>query len=199
VTISHLTPTERYALHTSDAATVVRSLSEPAAFALLFDRHYEAIHRYLHRRAGVDLADELAADVFRIAFERRATWSRATNDARPWLFGIAANLLHRHHRVEKRRLLAIARGEEPQWMAFDEDAIASRLDAGQVTAQLAAGLARLRPPDRDAVTLVALAGLSHGETADALGIAVGTVASRLNRARRILASALAKGTENLHG
>jgi RNA polymerase sigma factor (sigma-70 family) len=181
----------RAAARPSDAELVARSLSAPDIFAEVFNRHYVAVHRYLHRRAGVDLADELTAETFRIAFERRATWSRLASDAQPWLLGIAANLLRRYRRVETRRLRALARGAEPTWMVFDESAIAERVDAGHLTAQLAAGLARLRPRDLDAVTLVALAGLSQAETAEALGIPVGTVASRLNRACSILASELA--------
>src|SRR4051812_35548901 len=89
-----------------DAGAVRRSLSDPAAFGEIFDRHYVAVHRYLHRRGGRDVADDLAGETFRIAFERRAQWSRTRRDARPWLLGIATNLVRRRFRTEERRLRA---------------------------------------------------------------------------------------------
>ena len=88
----------------TDAEVVRRSLVDPTAFALVFDRHFVAVHRYVHRRAGRDIADEVAGETFRVAFEARARWSRETPDARPWLLGIATNLLRRHRRDEERRL-----------------------------------------------------------------------------------------------
>jgi DNA-directed RNA polymerase specialized sigma24 family protein len=81
----------------SDADCLARSLSKPEAFESIFERHFEAIHRYLHRRVGRDLADELAADTFVAAFERRAS-CRAGDTALPWLYGIATNLLRRRFR-----------------------------------------------------------------------------------------------------
>ena len=68
----------------SDSDCLALSLREPQAFQPIFDRHFGAVHRYLHRRVGRDLADELAAETFAIAFERRAT-CRATDGALPWL------------------------------------------------------------------------------------------------------------------
>src|ERR671939_593759 len=60
----------------SDAHAVACSLADPAQFAPVFDRHFAAVHRYLHRRAGRDIADELAGETFRVAFETRERWSR---------------------------------------------------------------------------------------------------------------------------
>ena len=72
----------------SDADCVARSLSEPTAFEPIFDRHFAAVHRYLHRRVGRDVADELAAETFAVAFERR---DLPRESALPWLYGIATN------------------------------------------------------------------------------------------------------------
>jgi RNA polymerase sigma factor (sigma-70 family) len=173
-----------------DARAVRRSLTDPAAFAEVFDRHFTTVHRYLHRRAGRDVADELAGETFRIAFERRDRWSRATGDARPWLLGIATNLARRRFRTEERRLRAIARSGEDDWVVVDEVAAAERADARRARAALAHGLATLAADDRDVLVLVAFAELTYDEVAQALGIPAGTVASRLNRARRVLAAAL---------
>jgi RNA polymerase sigma factor (sigma-70 family) len=183
----------------TDAAAIRRSLADPAAFAAVFDRHFVAVHRYVHRRAGRDVADELAGETFRVAFEGRARWSRMTPDARPWLLGIATNLLRRHRRTEERRLRALARTGVDEWATPDETALAERADARQARAALAAALAALSPDDRDVLLLIALGDLAYDDAAQALGIPPGTVASRLNRARRVLTAMLARPEEDQHG
>src|SRR5215218_8846331 len=107
----------------TDVHCLARSLTEPKAFELVFDRHFRAVHRYLHRRAGRDLADELAAETFALAFERRAT-CRASDSVLPWLYGIATNLLRRRWRVERRRLRAYARSGVDPWVAYEDEAAA---------------------------------------------------------------------------
>lgn len=144
-----------------------------SAFAAVFDRHFVAVHRYVHRRAGRDVADELAGETFRVAFEARARWSQSTPDARPWLLGIATNLLRRHRRTEERRLRALARRGVDEWATLDENAVAERADAARERAALATGLAALSPDDRDVVLLIALGDLAYDEVAQALGIPPG--------------------------
>lgn len=183
----------------TDAEAVRRSSVDGSAFAAVFDRHFVAVHRYVHRRAGRDVADELAGETFRVAFEARARWSQSTPDARPWLLGIATNLLRRHRRTEERRLRALARRGVDEWATLDENAVAERADAARERAALATGLAALSPDDRDVVLLIALGDLAYDEVAQALGIPPGTVASRLHRARRVLAEMLAQREVNQRG
>jgi DNA-directed RNA polymerase specialized sigma24 family protein len=95
---------------------VARSLEEPPAFADIFDRHFGAVHRYLHRRAGRDFADDLAAETFALAFERRET-CRSTGSVLPWLYGIATNLLRHRRRAESRQLRAYGRTGLDHWVA----------------------------------------------------------------------------------
>ncbi|WP_232519954.1 RNA polymerase sigma factor [Actinosynnema pretiosum] len=78
------------------------------AFGELFDRHARALHGYLRRRVG-DLADDLVAETFLVAYQGRAGYDPARGTARAWLHGIAANLLRRHLRQEVRGLRALAR------------------------------------------------------------------------------------------
>jgi RNA polymerase sigma factor (sigma-70 family) len=189
----------RAALSEADSGVVERSLTDPSAFTIVFDRHFVAVHRYLHRRAGRDIADELAAETFRVAFEARERWSRATPTMRPWLLGIATNLCRRHRRVEAMRLRRLARAGVDEWAVLDDAAVVERADATQHRASLAAALAALSPADRDVVTLVALGELGYEEVAEALGIPVGTVASRMNRARRLLREILGPREEDAHG
>jgi RNA polymerase sigma factor (sigma-70 family) len=189
----------RHSTDAGDAEAIRRSLTDPVAFTAVFDRHFRAVHRYLHRRGGRDLADELAGETFRVAFEGRARWSQTTPDARPWLLGIATNLLRRHRRTEERRLRALARRGVDKWTMPDEAALVERADARQARAVLAAALAELSPDDRDVVLLVALGDLAYEDVAQALGIPEGTVASRLNRARRVLAAMLPSLEEDDRG
>jgi RNA polymerase sigma-70 factor, ECF subfamily len=168
--------------HGSDSEAILSSVHNPASFAVIFDRHFGVIHAYLQRRAGPDLADELAAQAFAVAFDRRARYDAARPDARPWLFGIATNLLARHRRQEIRQLRAFARtGIDPVLDQFD--GIEARLDASARRRELAETLARLTPEELDALLLYAWADLSYAEIAQALGIPIGTVRSRLSRAR----------------
>jgi RNA polymerase sigma-70 factor (ECF subfamily) len=122
----------------SDADLLARSLDEPRAFELVFDRHFEAVHRYLHRRAGYDIADELAAETFTLAFERRAS-CRSTGSVLPWLYGIATNLLRRRRRVERRQLNAFARHGVNDWVAYEDET--TRVDDSPHGAELARALA----------------------------------------------------------
>ncbi|MGW1427001.1 RNA polymerase sigma factor [Streptomyces sp. NPDC002431] len=170
-----------------DAELVARSIEEPEAFAGLFDRHAPEIHRYAARRLGEGAADDITAETFLAAFRARHRYDTARRSARPWLYGIAANLIGKHRRGEERALRALARtGRDPvadSWSEHVEERIAAR-------APLAAALARLSPGDRHVLLLVAWADLGYQEVAEALGIPLGTVRSRLNRARRKVREAL---------
>lgn len=141
------------------------------------------------RRLDTDAADDLAAETFLAAFRDRDRFDAARGGVRPWLYGIATNLLARHRRSEVRRWKALSRTGAAD-VESHEDAVTARVAAGQVTGRLAGALAALAKRDRDVVLLVALGELSHAEVAAALDIPYGTVASRLNRARRQLRKAL---------
>lgn len=165
-----------------DDVIIVASRDEPALFGLLFERHSQALHRYIARRVGASSAEDLTAETFVTAFRSRARYDTSYEDARPWLFGIAANLLRRHWRSERRQLRAYARtGVDP---VSDEIGDADRrLDASAAGPQLARALASTAHKDREVLLLYAWAELSYEEIARALGIPIGTVRSRLSRAR----------------
>jgi RNA polymerase sigma-70 factor (ECF subfamily) len=168
----------------SDADVMAASLQEPGRFGALFDRHATVVFRFLVRRVGVDDADALLGEVFRVAFEKRATYDTARANARPWLYGIATNLLARHRRGEARRIRATARLLARQQPADDPaDRVAGTIDARQLWPRVAEAVAGLPEDERDALLLYAWEQLSYEEVADALGVPVGTVRSRLNRAR----------------
>ena len=173
-----------------DDELIVRSRSDPAAFAGIFDRHHARLYRYLRRRVGAGLAADLAAETFVTAFARRGAYRPDTQDALPWLYGIAHNLLRNHVREERRQLDAYARhGADP---LADPGALAAfsiadaRADSAAASAGLAQILAGMPARDRNVLLLFAWADMSYAEIAQALNIPVGTVRSRLNRGRRRL-------------
>jgi RNA polymerase sigma factor (sigma-70 family) len=174
----------------SDADLIRRSLTQPDDFSALFDRYVDVIHRYAARRLGVAAADDIVADTFLAAFRRRAAYDTTRPSARPWLYGIATTLIAQHHREEKRLYRALERtGVDPLPEPMAET-VARRVDAQGLQRQLAGALAGLAARDRDVLLLVAWGGLAHDEIAEALSIPVGTVGSRLHRARRKLRAAL---------
>ena len=172
----------------TDAEIVAASWSDPERFAKIFERHFAAIHRYLARRVGEPLAGDLAAEVFTVAFARRRTFCLEMVDSRPWLYGIATNLIRNNRRSEQRLLAAVARLRGETVTAIG---VIDNKDSGD-RPELARALASLGQDQRDVLLLHAWAELSHAEIADALAIPLGTVASRLARARRHLRAALAE-------
>jgi RNA polymerase sigma-70 factor (ECF subfamily) len=164
----------------SDAEVIGRSLGDPEAFGLIYDRHAATLLRFLGRRVGATVAEGLVGEMFRIAFERRKTFDPSRASALPWLYGIGSNLLLKHRRGEARRLRASAR------MAADDETPNRRtpaLDARLLFPRVAAAIEALPAGEREALLLFAWEELSYQGVAEALELPIGTVRSRLNRAR----------------
>lgn len=170
----------------SDAELFRASVRRPELLAEIFDRHAPDLLRYLARRIGPHDAEDLLGDLFVVALERRSSFDPGVDSARPWLFGIASNLLHRHRRDEVRSWRAMARVGDDSGVAVFDDQVEARLDSSGTVRGLAGALAELSTGDRDVLLMVAWAELTHEEIATALNIPVGTVKSRLHRARRVL-------------
>jgi RNA polymerase sigma factor (sigma-70 family) len=180
----------------TDAALIVASLEQPVRFGAIFDRHATVLHRYVVRRLGPDDADGIVGEVFRIAFERRHTFDVERVTARPWLYGIATNLLAKHRRGEARRLRAVARLATQRRAPADlADGVVDAVDAAGLWERVAVAVTALPEAERDTLLLHVWEGLSYDDVADALGVPVGTVRSRLNRARRHLRELTAAGGE----
>ena len=175
----------------TDAELIQASLTDPSRFEPIFDRHYDAIHRYLARRGGWQLAEDLTMTVFLKAFESRTRFRPSATDAGPWLYGIATNVMRRHRRTEVRRLRAYARLPASGSAEIDHARLVERVDAGSAATAVYGALARLAERDRNVLLLVAWADLSYAEVAVALDVPIGTVRSRLNRARGRLRELLA--------
>ncbi|MBY8879545.1 RNA polymerase sigma factor [Streptomyces sp. PLK6-54] len=176
-----------------DAQLIGRSLDEPEVFAELYHRHAGELLRYVARRLGPALADDVVGETFLIAFRRRTRYDRTRTKALPWLYGIAANVMSQHRRSELRAYRALARtGVDPvaQSTGSDADSVDGKVTAQASAPAIAAALRSLSEGDRHVLLLFAWADLSYEEVAEALGIPLGTVRSRLNRARRKMRAAL---------
>jgi RNA polymerase sigma factor (sigma-70 family) len=176
-----------------DAALIGAARNDPAAFGMLFDRHFSAVYGFCARRVGRGLAEDLAGETFRRAFEARGSYDFSQPNALPWLFRIALNLVRdviRSRAAEDRayaRLQAFAGNRS----VSEEDPTVSSAEARADLARLAQLLVTERRDDVDALFLHAWEGLSYLEVATALGVPIGTVRSRLSRLRHRLEAALA--------
>lgn len=184
-----MTPDER--LH--------RELSEGshAAFGEIFDGYADYVFNVAFRRTASEVvSEEIVSDVFAELWRQRNRITTRHGSLRPWLAGTAANLSRRHWRSsgrERRALLRLQIRSEAT-TPDESDSVIERLDETRRFDRLHRALSELSPEQFDVVTLSVWEQLSHEDIADALGVAVGTVKSRLSRARQRIESAL--GTDS---
>lgn len=169
---------------------VAGGIEAPEDFERAFRENFAPVYRFIARRVGSDLAEDLAAEAFATAYRRRASYQPGLGSLRSWLFGIATNLVRTHWRAEQQLLdldvrLAPLSHWQPGEAQFAE-AADERLSAAALAPRIAGALAALNRDQREVLLLHAWAELSHEEIAAALGIAPGTARSRLSRARAAL-------------
>ena len=167
----------------TDAAVIASSLERPERFEVIFDRHAAAVYRYLRRRVGDQLADELTAETFKRALSARRGFDTRTPSALPWLYGIAVNLIRMHVRSERRRQDAYRRFAQSRIEPSSADDVHARLDAQALEPALGAMLGSLSRDEREALLLHAWAGLSPAEISEVLSVSAATARKRLHRAR----------------
>jgi RNA polymerase sigma factor (sigma-70 family) len=169
-----------------DATRLRASLADPAVFSVVFDDYFDVVYRYAARRVGPMVAEDITAETFTVAFDQRDRFDPARGRCSSWLLGIATNLIRRHYRSETRRLAAVARlRAQPSAASTAPSAEGPELH-GYALDRISSGLAVLSASQRDLISLVDGAGLTYREAATALGLPLGTVQSRLSRARAIL-------------
>lgn len=169
----------------TDADVIRASLVDAPEFAVIFDRYHQDIYRYVARRLGREPAGDIAGEVFARAFAGRERYDLSRQMCRPWLYGIASNLIRDHLRSQQRRGRAYLRAAGMQAAAERPiDDVEERASAARMLPEINAALGRLRPDDREVLLLYSLGEMSYEEVATSLGIPIGTVRSRLSRARR---------------
>lgn len=172
----------------TDGALIERSLRGRAdAFVEVVQRHEVAVHGFLARRSGRQAADDLLGEVWVRAFAARGSYDLAHADARPWLYGIARNVLRAHWKAEAAVSHSAAEPTLDPW-----DDVVDRLDSAARAPALASALRALPAAERDVLLLVAWEQLTPAEAAVVLGVPQGTARSRLHRARTTLRPILAR-------
>jgi RNA polymerase sigma factor (sigma-70 family) len=176
----------------SDAAAIERSLTDPRTFEVIFDRHFDAVYRFAIGRVGNQDAADIAAETFARAFSRRHRFRLDRSSALPWLFGITVNVCRERSRRSDRSRRAVGRMNNPSDAITEpfENALTARVDAERLLPDLVAALRSLSDDEYALLMLAGESDLSYQEMADTLGIPIGTVRSRLARARRRVKSAL---------
>jgi RNA polymerase sigma-70 factor (ECF subfamily) len=171
-----------------DGEIISRSIRQRAAFAELYDRHQLVVYRYAARRLGVAHAEDITSETFLVAFTRREDF--VGEDARPWLLGIATTLIRQHARLEAKSWKGMLASDLARVDADQFDAADARLDANRVARRLGTALARLPAGERDVLLLHTFGELDYAGISLAMSTPIGTVRSRLNRARRKLRIAI---------
>lgn len=174
----------------TDAEIISLSGADPERFGEIYARHAHDVRGFAVSRLGHDGAEDVTAETFIAAFRIRDRFDATRVSARPWLMGIAVRQIANRKRAERARyrMLATLTPELPT--EGPAERVGELVAAHALRGPLAAALARLRAPDRDVLLLMAWADLSYAEAAEALDIPIGTVRSRLSRARRVLRTVL---------
>ncbi|MYT73227.1 MULTISPECIES: RNA polymerase sigma factor [unclassified Streptomyces] len=161
---------------------------ERDAFAELYEQCARPVYQHALRLTGDwSTAEDIMSETFLTAWRGRERLHTEGGSLRPWLLGIATHKAENARRGRRRRIAFLARRREPEVVADFAPEIAARLDDARRLDAVQDSLDRLRRPEREVLTLCVWSGLDYQQTAEALGIPVGTVRSRLSRARAKLA------------
>ena len=154
------------------------------AFGILFDDYARAIYRYSYRATGdATGAEDVVAQTFLEAWRLRKRVRPEGGSLGPWLYGIATNVLRNARRSERRYRAALSRIPDPEPTPDHADDLAQRAREQEELAAAQAALRALRPAEREVVALCVWEGLSYVQAAEAIGVPVGTIRSRLSRAK----------------
>ena len=152
-------------------------------FRGIYSENYRALLAYARRRTDAATADDIVADAFLTAWRRRDDVPGGAE--RPWLFGVARNLIRNAARSKRRRRAAQARLELVRPPEADDPADSA---SDERSTLLRAALDALSEADREVLMLVAWEELRHAEIGQVLGISANAAAIRVHRARKRLAA-----------
>lgn len=157
---------------------------DPEALATLFDRHGDRIYNHCFRATGDwGEAEDAVSTVFLEVWRHRRRVRLHDGSALPWLYGVATNVCRNLTRSRRRRLRALAALPRPEPVPDHADRVADRLGSTEQMAAVLEAIEALPPHEREVLGLVAWSGLTYEQAAAALDVPVGTVRSRLSRAR----------------
>lgn len=157
---------------------------EPDAFRVLFSGYASKVYNHAFRVTGSwSSAEDVVALTFLEAWRLRARVNAEGGSLLPWLLGICVNVTRNIARAERRHRAAVSRLPLPAATPDIADDVASRLDAEAAMEAVRVAVSGLNPREREVLALCVWSGLSYREAAEALGVPVGTVRSRLSRVR----------------
>ncbi|MEU9298734.1 RNA polymerase sigma factor [Streptomyces sp. NPDC048266] len=160
---------------------------DPDTFGSLFDDYARAVYNHAFRLTGDwSAAEDVLSLTFLEAWRLRGSVDLDGGSLRPWLLGIATNTARNIRRAARRHEAAVGRLPREEILPDFAEDLVSRIDDAEQVAALQAALSRLRRPEREVVALCIWSGLDYAAAARSLGIPVGTVRSRLSRARKKL-------------
>lgn len=170
----------------SDADIIRNSIADPNTFEDIFHRHYKTIYNYFSRRVEKEVIEELASSVFVKAFEIRNKFDTTKENSLPWLYGISSNILNTSRRTKNRYQVKQKRAFE----FYKQDAISNDknllFEDKKINDVISEALLKLKKADLEVVLLFIWEQLTYQEIASTLKIPIGTVKSRMNRAKNIL-------------
>lgn len=163
------------------------------AFAELYDDEAKAVYNHAFRLTGDwSVAEEVMAETFLDAWRTRRRVEPEGGSLRPWLLGVATNKARNQRRSLGRRLAFLTSQPPPREVEDFAEATAARVDDARELSAVGGALRHLRPREREVLTLCVWAGLDYAQAAAALEVPVGTVRSRLSRARARLRRLVAR-------
>jgi RNA polymerase sigma-70 factor (ECF subfamily) len=167
---------------------------DPNVFRELFVEHVRSVYNHAFRLTGNwSTAEDVVSLTFLEAWRLRERVDADTGSLRPWLLGIATNVTRNVRRAARRHEVTLARAPREEAVPDFAEEVSDRIDDRERLALVRTALAALRKPEREVLALCVLSGLDYTEAASALGVPIGTVRSRLSRARRKLAKLVAAG------
>lgn len=172
---------------------------EREAFGELYELHAQAVYNHALRLTGNwSAAEEVMSETFLAAWRGRRDVEGDGGSLRPWLFGIATNKARNAERGVRRRLAFLARRSEVDVVGDFAEELAGRVDDARRLAEVRRVLGRLRRHEREVLALCVWGGLDYAQAAEALGVPVGTVRSRLSRARKRLREFVEREERSAH-
>jgi RNA polymerase sigma factor (sigma-70 family) len=170
----------------TDADLISESLSKPESFGRLFDRHFTDLYTFVARRAHPAETDDVVGETFRQAFELRSRYDLERANAMPWLIGISLNIMRNEARRLFRQSAALARFAPTLLLDRTVRPVDEEVEAKYNEAMIACALERLPPLELEVLLLTTWEAMTYEEVSIALDIPVGTVRSRVHRARQHL-------------
>lgn len=173
---------------------------DDAAFGQLFDEFARAVYNHAYRLTGDwSVAEDVVSLTFLEAWRLRGRIDPEGGSLRPWLLGVATNVARNVRRASRRHDDALARMPRAEAVPDFADDVVRRIADAERLGGVRAAFSRLRRQEQDVLALCVWAGLEYAEAAEALGVPVGTVRSRLSRARKKLERELAGSRRQVDG